>query len=188
MPLDYPDPELRSGVVRLRRWSYDDLGCVAAASADPEIPQGTTVPAVYSDEEGRAFIERQWDRRSSGRGLSLAVADPGTNEAVGLVFLGLGPGRGHCDLGYWLVPAARGRGLGTDAVRLVSRWVLTETDVHRLVAQVVPDNAASIALLRSLGFTEEGLLRSWLWIGDVPVDVVQFSLLRSDLARRVSGR
>jgi RimJ/RimL family protein N-acetyltransferase len=181
MPLAYPDPDLRSRLVHLRKWTYDDLPCIEAASADPKIPQGTTVPAHYTDEEGRAFIERQRDRQTSGRGLSLAIADPPTGEAKGLVFLGLGPGRGHCDLGYWLIPAARRRGLGTEAVRLVSRWVLTHTGVHRLAAQVVPDNVPSIALLRNLGFSEEGVLRRWLWIEDDAVDVIQFSLVRSDL-------
>ena len=182
MPLDYPDPELGSDVVRLRKWTYDDLACVEAAGADPEIPRGTTVPAVYSEAEGRAFIERQWGRQTSGQGLSLAIADAGTDEAKGLVFLGLGRRRGHCDLGYWLIPAARRQGLGTEAIRLVSTWVLTQTDVHRLVAQVVPDNVPSLALLRTLGFVEEGLLRSWLWIEDEAVDVLQFSLLSTDLA------
>lgn len=181
MPLAYPDPDLRYSLVHLRKWSHDDLACIEAASADPKIPQGTTVPATYTEEEGRAFIERQWGRQTSGRGLSLAIADTTTGEAKGLVFLGLGPGRGHCDLGYWLIPAARRQGRGTEAIRLVSRWVLTHTEVHRLVAQVAPDNVPSIALLRTLGFCEEGILRQWLWIEDDVVDVIQFSLLRSDL-------
>jgi len=183
MPLEYPDPDLVSERIRLRRWTHADLPCIEAASTDPEIPQGTTVPATYTDEEGRAFIERQWGRQTSGQGLSLAIADVATDEAKGLVFLGLGRIRGHCHLGYWLIPEARGRGLGTAAVELVSRWVLTATDVHRLVAEVHPDNAASLALLRSCGFTEEGLLRSWLWIGGDVADAVQFSLLDSDLDR-----
>lgn len=182
MPLDYPDPELRSDGVRLRKWRYDDLACVEAASSDPRIPKGTTVPARYTEEEGRAFIERQWGRQTSGRGLSMAIADSETDEAKGLVFLGLGPIQGHSDLGYWVIPSARRRGLGTEAIRLVSRWVLTATDVHRLVAQVVPDNAASVALLKKCGFAEEGLLRSWLWIDDEVHDVIQVSLVRTDLA------
>lgn len=181
MPLPLPDPALSSNIVRLREWRYDDLGCVEAAATDPAIPQGTTVPAVFSEEEGRAFIERQWGRRTSGRGLSLAIADPVTDEAYGLVYLGLGRIRGHCDLGYWLIPAARGRGLGSEAVRLVSRWVVTETEVHRLAAQVVPGNEPSIGVLRKAGFSEEGVLRSWLWVDGEPVDVIQFSLLRSDV-------
>jgi RimJ/RimL family protein N-acetyltransferase len=76
----------------------------------------------------------------------------------------------------------RRRGLGGDAIRLVSRWVLTATYVHRLVAQVVADNGASLALLRKCGFVEEGLLRSWLWIEDDVHDVIQLSLLETDLA------
>jgi RimJ/RimL family protein N-acetyltransferase len=182
MPLDYPNPELRSGLVCLRKWTYEDLACIEAASSDPRIPQGTTVPAHYTEEEGRAFIERQWGRQTKGQGLSLAIADAKTGEASGLVFLGLGNIRGHCDLGYWIVPGMRRRGLGGDAIRLVSRWVLTATYVHRLVAQVVADNGASLALLRKCGFVEEGLLRSWLWIGNDVHDVVQLSLLETDLA------
>lgn len=159
----------------------DDLDCIEAASTDPRIPQGTTVPAQYTEAEGRAFIERQWGRQTRGQGLSMAIAEATTDEAKGLVFLGLSRIRGHCDLGYWVIPEARQRGLGTDAVRLVSRWVLTKTEVHRLVAQVVPDNEPSLALLRRNGFVEEGLLRSWLWIEGETHDVIQFSLLRSDL-------
>ena len=181
MPLDYPDPDLSSDFVRLRKWRYDDLACIEAASSDTTIPQGTTVPAQYTEIEGRAFIERQWERQTSGQGLSMAIADATADVAKGLVFLGLGRGRGHCHLGYWLIPSARGAGLGTAAIELVSKWVLTATEVHRLVAEVEPGNAASIALLRKSGFTEEGILRSWLWIEDELFDALQFSLLRSDL-------
>ena len=183
MPLDYPDPQLESELVRLRKWEYRDLPCIEAAATDPDIPQGTTVPAVFTEEEGRSFIERQWDRQSSGGGLSLAIADAASDVAKGLVFLGLNRTPGHCRLGYWLIPEARGRRRGTEAVRLASQWVLTDTDVHRLVARVVPGNDPSIALLKRLGFQEEGVLRSWLWIGDEAVDVIQYSLLRTDLAQ-----
>jgi len=179
--LDYPDPALRSDLVHLRKWSYDDLGCIAAASTDPNIPQGTTVPAKYTNAEGRAFVERQWGRQTSGQGLSMAIAEAATDEAKGLVFLGLDRIRGHCNLGYWVIPDARRQGLGGEAIRLLSRWVLNDTDVHRLVAQVEPHNEPSLRLLRQNGFVEEGLLRSWLWIEGETHDVLQFSLLRSDL-------
>lgn len=179
--LEYPTPELKSDKVRLRKWSLEDLGCVEAASRDPEIPRGTTVPASYSDEEGRAWIERQWSRQTSGQGLSMATADPETGEAKGLVYLGLGRIEGHCELGYWLIPDARGRGLGTAAIRLVSRWVLNDTGVYRLVAYVERHNLASCALLRKCGFTEEGLLRSHLRFDDGVFDALSFSFLASDL-------
>jgi len=80
-------PVLTDGVVRLRRWDFTDIACVEAASTDPRIPEGTTVPAVYSAGEARAFIERQWSRADAGEGLSLAVAEEVSDRAIGLISL-----------------------------------------------------------------------------------------------------
>ena len=181
MRLDYPDPDLASDAVRLRRWTYGDLACVRAASSDPEIPKGTTVPVPYSDAAGRAYVERQWSRNDDGHALALAIARVHDDEAVGHVYLAVTPFGRQCRLGYWLVPAARREGFGSSAVRLVSHWLLTQTSVHRVVAEVHPDNVASIALLEGCGFSLEGTLREWLWIDGAPEDAVQFSLIPSDL-------
>ncbi len=181
MALSYPHPELRSDTVRIRKWTYGDLDCIRAAGTDPDIPKGTTVPAVYTEREGRAFIERAWSRNDDGQALALAIARADTNEAVGHLYLGLTRVQRQCRLGYWLVPGARGRRLGSSAVALISRWLLTETDIYRVVAEVHPHNIASIRLLEGCGYTLEGTLRSWLWIDDVPHDALQYSLIRSDL-------
>jgi hypothetical protein len=86
--LAYPDPGLTDGVVRLRRWSEDDLECVRQAATDARIPAGTTVPLLFSEAAGREFIRRQWGRAESGEGLSLAIADA-TGAALGLTWLGV---------------------------------------------------------------------------------------------------
>jgi len=180
MTLNYQVPDLRSSRVRLRKWAFGDLPCVQEASTDPEIPRGTTVPARYTNELGREWIERQWSRQTSSQGLSLAVIEEVTGLAVGLVYLGLRKPEGHCEIGYWLAPSARGRGLGTEAVRLASKWTLADTDVYRLYAHVVPDNEASLAVMQKCGFTREGVLRSFLRYPDVQFDVVSLSLLKDD--------
>ncbi len=183
MPINYPAPELRSDRVGLKKWSMDDLTCVEAASR-AGYSRGSTIPVHYTVDEGRAWIERQWSRQTSGQGLSLAITYPDTNEALGMIYIGLRGMEGHGALGYWLVPEVQGQGLGTDAVNLVGHWVLGETDVYRLVAYVEPANTASIALLRKCGFTEEGLLRSYLLFDDGEFDALSFSLLASDFPDR----
>lgn len=83
-----------------------------AASEEGRIPEGTTVPAAFTEQSGLAFIARQHGRTRDGQGWSLAIADVATGEAVGCAVLMLRPQAGVAGLGYWLVPAARGNGLG----------------------------------------------------------------------------
>ena len=158
----------------------DDLDCVEAAS-DAGYSRGSTLPLRYTAEDGRAWIERQWSRQVDGTGLSVAIAKVESDIAIGMIYVGLRGAPGHGALGYWLVPEFHRQGFGTEAVLLISRWALLETPVYRLVAYVEPHNEASIGLLQKCGFTEEGLLRSYLDLGDGHFDAVCFSLLTTDL-------
>ena len=72
-PLPYPDPGLSDGGIGLRRWREEDIDCIRLAGTDPAVTQGTTVPAAYTPEEGRAFIRRQWERADNGEGVSQAI-------------------------------------------------------------------------------------------------------------------
>jgi ribosomal-protein-alanine N-acetyltransferase len=159
--LSYPRPDLSADALRLRRWSLDDLACIREASSDPRIPEGTTVPAEYSDSAGRAFIERQWSRLDNGEGISFAIESTLEARAVGLVVLMLRPQVDVAGLGYWLIPSARRCGYATCAVRLLSDWAL-EIGIKRLEAWVEPENEASRRVLETVGFELEGRLRSFL--------------------------
>jgi RimJ/RimL family protein N-acetyltransferase len=179
--LAYPDRPLTDGVVVLRRWERDDLGCVEEATEDPDIPKGTTVPATFTPAEGLAWIERQWSRHDEGTGLSQAIADAASNEALGAgVLMARKPGT--VEIGYWLIPRARGRGVGSRAVGLLARWAVAEATIARVEALVVPDNIASQRVLEKAGFRREGHLRSYLVFGRQRADALMYSLLPSDLS------
>ena len=176
--LPYPDPPLGDGVVRLRRWEGRDLACVEAAATDPRIPSGTSVPAVFSEVEGTAFIERQWGRRRDGEGLSLAIEDDARRTAVGLIVLLFRPEPLVAGVGYWVIPEARGRRFAARAVALLAPWALQQASVRRLEALVDPENLASMRALEGCGFQREGLLRSYMKGNR---DAFIYSLLASDL-------
>jgi RimJ/RimL family protein N-acetyltransferase len=176
--LAYPVVDLADGAVRLRRWREDDLGCVRAAAQDPRIPEATTVPGVFSVEAARAFVRRQWSRADSGAGVSLAIADAVTGQALGAVVLMLRPQPGVAGLGYWLIPSARGRGIATRAAMLVSSWALDVAGIERVEAWVEPDNAASRRVLTAAAFEQEGVLRSFLSFPGRRADAVVFSRIR----------
>ena len=129
------------------------------------------------------FIHRQWGRLDSGEGISLALADAATSEAMGLIVLMLHPRRpGVAEAGYWVVPRARGRGLATRAIRLASAWALGDVGLARVEALVEPENAASQRALLAAGFRAEGTLRSFLLSNDRRrADAMVFSRITRDL-------
>jgi [ribosomal protein S5]-alanine N-acetyltransferase len=176
--LAYPDPDLGDGVVRLRRWREDDLGCVREAATDPGIPEGTTVPATYTPAAGLAFVHRQWGRVEHDEGISLAVAERASDAARGLVTVLLRPQAGVAGIGYWIVPRARRRGLATSAVRLLSAWALADGGLARVEAWAEPANAASLAVLERAGFEREGVLRSFLSFPGRRADAVVLARVR----------
>lgn len=178
-PFAHP-PRLDDGVVALRAWEDRDTGCVEQASQDPRIPTGTTVPVVYTPEEGLAFVARQRDRYASGQGISFVVAGAADDVAVGLVVLLRRPQEGVLGLGYWVVPAARERGVARRAVALATRWALEDVGAARVEAWVDPDNEPSQKVLQRNGFVREGVLRNFMEFAGVRTDLVVYSRLPTD--------
>ena len=174
-------PKLGDGHVLLRRWSLQDLPCVEEASRDPVIPRGTTVPVPFSEAEGRAFVERQWGRATSGEGLSLAISEAATGTATGLMCLLHRQEPGVVGVGYWTVASRRRQGFTRRALVLLSRWALGLPSVDRLEALVEPGNLGSIQVLEASGFHNEGILREYLNFDETRSDALLYSLIPPDL-------
>ncbi len=104
-------PELVSPPVVLRPYAVSDLAMVRQASADPLIPSISSVPRQYTDDAGRAFIERQHARDAEGDGYSFVIATAGEPKtgigSIGLWLQEIDSGR--ASIGYWLVAGSAGR-------------------------------------------------------------------------------
>ena len=89
---------------------------------------------------------------------------------------------GGARIGYWVAAPARGQGVCTRALTLLSRWALTEPELRRLELITDPDNHASQRVAEKVGFRREGVLRSHLLHPDGRLrDSVMFSLLPGEL-------
>jgi RimJ/RimL family protein N-acetyltransferase len=177
-------PRLDAGPFVLRAFTLDDVGVVREASADPHIPLITTVPAVFTADDGRRFIERQWSRAERGTGYSFAIADAETGRAVGQAGLWLkDAAEGRASVGYWVAGSARGRGTAACAVRALARWGHGELRIPRIELQVEPWNVASIRTAELAGFRREGLMRGWQEIGGERRDLLLYARLAGDPLR-----
>ena len=85
-------------------------------------------------------------------------------------------------IGYWVAAPARGRGVCTRALRLLSGWALDELELQRVDLITNPDNLASQRVAEKVGFRREGVLRAHLRHPDGRIrDSVMFSLLPGEL-------
>lgn len=175
-------PELACGPVVLRPFARVDLDLVRQASADPFIPSITSVPRVYTDEAGRAFIERQHRRTGNGDGYSFVIADAHEPSAgfgsIGLWLHEIESGR--ASVGYWLLEGARGRGRTAHALRGLVAFAFNDLAIPRLHLFVEPWNVASARTAESAGFRREALLRGWERIAGEQRDAECFALLHRD--------
>lgn len=176
-------PDLRklrmpgNDLVLLRPWESDDLHVIAEAGRDPYIPLITSIPARYTPDEGTAWLRRQWDQAAAGSGCPMAVVARATNEAVGMATVnGIDWAHLRGDIGYWILDRHRGHGFATAAASLLPD-LARQIGLIRLQALVEPDNHASQAVCRALGFAEEGTLRSYYRIGGQNRDMIMFARL-----------
>jgi RimJ/RimL family protein N-acetyltransferase len=139
------DPPLSDGEVTLRPWRERDAAALAALCQDETIVHWTNVPAEYTEHMAHARIAEAEADREAGRALILAVVDADTDEPLGACDLRLAENDPHqAEVAYMLAEAARGRGVMTRAVRLLSRWAIEELGVAQVEIFAHPENLASI--------------------------------------------
>jgi diamine N-acetyltransferase len=153
--------------LRLRPTREDDLGYVVAAEAHPDNAP-FLAPSPYDVHLGFLRDPRQ-------RHLIVEAGE----KPVGFVLLQLHPEDRAVELRR-LAVTEKGRGYGRAALRLVMAQAFEEHDAHRLWLDVKPHNERALALYRSAGFVEEGLLRDALYYGERFESLIVMSILRPE--------
>ncbi len=69
-----------------------------------------------------------------------------------------------CNLGYSISKKYEGQGYMTEILGAAMKYIFENVSLHRIMANYIPDNFRSTALLKRLGFEKEGLARSYLKI------------------------
>jgi RimJ/RimL family protein N-acetyltransferase len=118
-----------------------------------------------------------------GQDFIYAIFSSDESEVVGGTGLHRRSFEGVLEIGYWISAARTRQGLGTEATAAVARVGFEVAEASRIEIRVDPDNAASLAIPRKLGFVEEGTLRRVLHGFDgTPLqrDALVFALLREE--------
>lgn len=153
-PVTLRTPRLTLSVPRT-----EDVDAIHAGCQDADVQRYTTVPSPYLRSDAEAYVERVQAHWAGGEELVWAIRVDAA--LVGMIGLHRICG-GSAELGYWLAPAHRGRGLVHEAGRAVLDFAFAEQRLQRVEWRAAVGNAASARAGRALGFRFEGTMRQAL--------------------------
>ena len=177
----YPDPPLTGKTFVLRRFRARDFDAAVAARADREAARWVNPIPFPAGGTMARFLEAQ---RRRGMLLHFAIVNQVDAGYLGEILLFLrAPQAAELDIGeiaFVVAPAARGRGIAPEAVRLLSAWAFSTLGLARLQLSIAPENSPSVRVAEKAHYRYEGLLRSLKVIRGKRVNSLLYSRLPED--------
>ena len=174
-------PTLTAGGLMLRPWRESDADAVHTACQDPEIVRWTRIPFPYERQHAADFVgplsANAWAHKTAA---NFAVVDSDGTLVGSFGLVRMNPPQSVAEVGYWVAPAARRRGVAHRAAAAVTTWALRDVGFARIELLAAAENAGSRRVAEQIGFTQEGVLRSAAAGRGAREDLVLYSRIASD--------
>jgi RimJ/RimL family protein N-acetyltransferase len=178
-------PELRTPRLRLRTLQQSDADDIFSIYSDPQVMRYWSGEPITRLEEASAIISRNLDLAAQGNSVIWAVVHAEAEAMVGTCTLfKIDQQNRHAEVGFILNRQWWRQGLMSEAVNAMVAFGFEQMMLNRLEADVDPDNAASLALLKNIGFRKEGYFRQRWDIAGEWKDSVMLGLLAVEYDRR----
>ncbi len=174
----WTSPTLRGERIVLRPLEPRDADALWRDVQDPELLRLTGTHRTFTYQEIAAYCA---SRATQTDRITLAIIDPSDGAYCGEVVLNDHdePNR-SAGLRIGLSSGARGRGLGTAALRLVLAHAFGPLRLHRVALEVFAFNSRAIHVYEKVGFRHEGRMRDALWWEGTPHDTLLMAVLAPD--------
>jgi [ribosomal protein S5]-alanine N-acetyltransferase len=171
------DKQKSSLLIKLRPWSVLDLNHLVKFANNKKIADNLTdaFPFPYSREDGINFINRFKDDVPM-RAFAIEV------DGIPCGAIGVHPQadihRKSAEMGYWLAEEYWGKGIMTEAVRMIIEYGFQAFDINRIFARPFSINIASRRVLEKAGLKFEAKLEKSIFKNDQYLDELIFSIIR----------
>ena len=153
-------PQLETERLLIRRLRMDDATAMLAMLSDPETVRYWGRPVMTELQQAEQYTRENLRWMEDGHCLYWAMDEKASGQMIGTCTLfKLDTSNQRGEIGYLLNRAYWHRGLMSEALQSVIDYAFRELQLHRLEADIDPENAASIHLLEKFGFQREGLFR-----------------------------
>jgi len=176
---------LRTPRLIIRRLSLSDAADVYAYSRDEEVARHVLWMPHKSVGESRSYIRSIQHKYRAGEPTSWGIEYRENRRIIGTIgYMWHQSDNSAAEIGYSLSRAYWNQGIMTEALRAVIAYSFDRLRINRLEAQHEVNNPASGMVMSKAGMSREGLLRERLYNKGRYVDVVLYSILRSEYASR----
>jgi [ribosomal protein S5]-alanine N-acetyltransferase len=176
------DPIAERGVVLRDAAERDIPEILIAHQDDPQLYVRLGLDRPPSGAELGRQIEEATSERRSGIRARLTILEESSDEFRGRILVhNVDWENARAELGVWVVPHARGKGLARTSLRLAARWLFETCRLARVELLTEPENEPMLRAAQGAGFSHEGVLRRHSRGGEGRRDMVILSLIASDL-------
>jgi RimJ/RimL family protein N-acetyltransferase len=167
---------------KIRKWKLSDAKDLASALSNTKIQDNLRdgLPYPYTEQDGVDYISAML---SADENETFAFAITIDGKAIGSigVFRQGNIHRQTAELGYCIAEEYWGKGIMTEAVKQICKYVFEKSDIIRIYAEPFAYNTASCRVLEKAGFQYEGTLRNNAIKNGKVIDMKMYSLLKTEL-------
>jgi len=172
---------LKTARLTLRFIEIDDTEALFRIFSDREALRYWSTGPWLHPAQARDNVEQTLKGYLEGETLRFGIVLSATEELIGTATLYHFDRKNHrCDIGYMLARSQWGHGYMPEALDALIEYGFRKLELHRIEADIHPDNTASQRILERLHFRREGHLRQrWFVHGEIS-DSIIYGLLRPD--------
>ena len=175
-------PILKINDYILREQEEDDLNDFFYYFSNPDVNKYILCEPVTSIEDARKELYYWRNLYYDNKGIYFAIATKKDNKMIGSIGINnINNTHQRAELSYDLAKEYWGKGIMTQAINKLTKYIFLNSNINRIEAFIATDNKASEFLLKKCNFTLEGTLRQHRSHLGNKVDVFIFSYLKSDI-------
>jgi ribosomal-protein-alanine N-acetyltransferase len=180
----HPFQNLETERLMLRRISNDDVNEVLSLRGNPETMKYIPRPLANNEEDVLAHIALIEEKIVNNTGINWGITIKGNSKLIGVIgHYRIQPENHRAEIGYMILPEYSGKGITTEAIKVVIAYGFEQMNLHSIEAIIDPQNIASERVLQKNGFVKEAhILENELWDGKF-WDTVIYSLLKRNFKK-----
>ncbi|MHB1132096.1 MAG: GNAT family N-acetyltransferase [Chloroflexota bacterium] len=174
-------PTIQTVRLTLRRLQAADIPDVFNYASDPEVARFTSWEPHETIAATEVFFERAMARYANGKPGPWGIQHHGNGRIIGTCgFQSWEEAHSRAEIAYAVARPYWGQGYATEASRALISFVFEKMGLNRIHSTCRLENVASWRVMEKLGMRREGTLHGWVFQKGVYLDVLMYSLLRSD--------